>query len=42
MAHADVGTIPLHYQQVVWASRPNVDLAQRADNIFVWAWATVK
>jgi peptide/nickel transport system substrate-binding protein len=33
--HADdVGHIPLHQQQVVWAARTNVDLVQLADNSF--------
>lgn len=33
--HADdVGHIPLHQQQVVWAARANVDLVQLADNFF--------
>ena len=30
----DVGYIPLHQQQVVWASRTNVTLQQQADNGF--------
>jgi peptide/nickel transport system substrate-binding protein len=42
MAHADVGSIPLHYQQVIWTSAKNVDLGQRADNIFCWYWVNVK
>ncbi len=42
LAHSDVGTIPLHYQQVIWAAGPKVDLAQRADNIFCWYWVNVK
>jgi peptide/nickel transport system substrate-binding protein len=41
-ALADVATIPLHYQQVLWASSPNIDLVQRADNVFNWYWVTKK
>jgi peptide/nickel transport system substrate-binding protein len=40
MANEDIATIPLHYQQVIWASRANIDLAQRADNTFNWYWVT--
>ncbi len=35
-AHRDVGIIPLHYQQVIWASSASLELAQRADNTFDW------
>jgi peptide/nickel transport system substrate-binding protein len=38
----DVGHIPLHYQQVVWASKVGINLVQRADNNFSWYWVTVK
>jgi peptide/nickel transport system substrate-binding protein len=31
----DVGHIPLHQQAIVWAMRKNVDVVQRADNIFM-------
>ena len=41
-ALADVATIPLHYQQVVWASRAGVDLVQRADNVFAWYWVHIR
>lgn len=30
----EVGHIPLHQQQVVWAARSNIDLVQQADNWF--------
>jgi len=42
LAHSDVGTIPLHYQQVIWTAGPKVDLTQRADNIFPWYWVNMK
>jgi len=41
LAHKDVGSIPLHHQQVIWAARDNVDVAQRSDNVFALRWATV-
>jgi peptide/nickel transport system substrate-binding protein len=31
----EVGHIPLHQQAIVWAMRKNVDVVQRADNIFM-------
>ncbi len=42
ISNNDVATIPLHYQQVVWGSKANVDLAQRADNQFSWYWVSMK
>jgi peptide/nickel transport system substrate-binding protein len=42
MSVADVGHIPLHYQQVLWASKAGINLVQRADNNFGWIWVTVK
>ncbi len=33
IVQADVPTIPLHQQVIVWAAKQNVDLAQPADNI---------
>jgi peptide/nickel transport system substrate-binding protein len=42
LAHSDVGTIPLHYQQVIWVAGPKVELTQRADNWFVWSWVNLK
>ena len=38
----DFAYIPLHQQALVWAARSNVDLAQRADNIFDWRYVTIK
>ncbi len=34
LLHEDVGMIPLHQQQVVWAARSNVEVVQTADNYF--------
>jgi peptide/nickel transport system substrate-binding protein len=42
LAHTDVASIPLHYQQVIWTSAANVALSQRADNVFCWYWVNVK
>jgi peptide/nickel transport system substrate-binding protein len=42
LAHTDVGTIPLHYQQVIWVAGSNVSLVQRADNIFGWCWVNMQ
>jgi peptide/nickel transport system substrate-binding protein len=38
----DFAYVPLHQQTVVWASRANVDLVQRADNIFPLMYVNVK
>jgi peptide/nickel transport system substrate-binding protein len=37
----DFAYIPLHQQQVVWATRDNVNLVQQADNYFQLRWVTV-
>jgi peptide/nickel transport system substrate-binding protein len=37
----DVSYIPLHQQSLAWGMRKNIDLKQRADNIFNWKWVTV-
>jgi peptide/nickel transport system substrate-binding protein len=42
LAHSDVGSIPLHYQQVIWASSAKVDLTQLASNYFEFFWVKVK
>jgi peptide/nickel transport system substrate-binding protein len=34
--------IPLHRQDVVWAARQNIDLVQRADDIFSLRFVRVK
>jgi peptide/nickel transport system substrate-binding protein len=42
LAHKEVGSIPLHFQVVIWASAPNVTLSQRADNYFQWYFVNRK
>ena len=42
IVQADVATIPLHQQVIVWAARNNIDLTQPADNAFYLRWVTVK
>src|SRR6185437_1413480 len=39
---ADIPTIPLHQQAVVWATRDNVTLTQLADNFFPFRYVTMK
>lgn len=36
ISHEDVGHIPLHQQGLAWGVSEDVDLAQRADNIFMF------
>jgi peptide/nickel transport system substrate-binding protein len=38
----DVATLPLHQQALAWGVRKNVEVAQRADNIFEWRHIVVK
>jgi peptide/nickel transport system substrate-binding protein len=38
---ADVPYVPLHIQPLVWATRSNIDLAQRNDNFFILNWVTI-
>ena len=38
----EVGHIPLHQQQVVWAARSNIDLVQLADNWFPLRYVRVR
>jgi peptide/nickel transport system substrate-binding protein len=38
----DVATIPLHQQELIWAARDNVELAQPADNQFPLRYVRVK
>jgi peptide/nickel transport system substrate-binding protein len=40
--HEEVGHIPLHQQQVIWAARSNVDLVQLADNWFPLRFVRVR
>jgi peptide/nickel transport system substrate-binding protein len=37
----EVAYVPLHVQPLVWASKSNVSLTQRADNFFILRWVTV-
>jgi peptide/nickel transport system substrate-binding protein len=37
----DVSYIPLHQQSLAWGMRKNVELKQRADNIFNWKWVRI-
>ncbi len=37
----DFGHIPLHQQALAWATRRNVTIVQRADNIILYRYATV-
>jgi peptide/nickel transport system substrate-binding protein len=38
---ADVPTVPLHQQVIVWAAKQNIDLAQPADNYFPYRFVRV-
>jgi peptide/nickel transport system substrate-binding protein len=37
----DVVYVPLHIQPLLWGSRSNIDLTQRADNFLMLRWITV-
>ncbi|WP_369757471.1 MULTISPECIES: ABC transporter substrate-binding protein [Falsihalocynthiibacter] len=37
----EVAYIPLYTQPLIWASKDNIDLTQRADNFFILRWVTV-
>jgi peptide/nickel transport system substrate-binding protein len=37
----EVAYIPLYTQPLIWASKDNIDLTQRADNFFMLRWVTV-
>ena len=37
----EVAYVPLHVQPLVWATRDNISLTQRADNFFILRWVTV-
>ena len=37
----DVIYVPLHVQPLVWGSKANIELTQRADNFFLLRWITV-
>jgi peptide/nickel transport system substrate-binding protein len=36
LLHDDVGYLPLHQQAIAWGIKDDLELAQRADNIFAW------
>ncbi len=42
MTIEDIAYIPLHQQAVAWGVRDNVELKQRADNVFDWRHVMVK
>ena len=33
--------VPLYTQPLIWASKDNIDLTQRADNFFILRWGKV-
>ena len=37
----DVAYVPLYTQPLIWASKDNIDLTQRADNVFILRWVKV-
>ncbi len=37
----DVAYIPLYTQPLMWATKKNIDVTQRADNFFILKWVTV-
>ena len=37
----EVAYIPLYTQPLIWAAKDNVDLTQRAENVFMLRWVTV-
>ena len=37
----DSAYVPLHVQPLVWATKDNVELSQRADNFFLLRWVTI-
>jgi peptide/nickel transport system substrate-binding protein len=41
IAYADVAHLPLHQQALAWAVRDGIELAQRADNQFLWRFVRV-
>ena len=38
---ADAVYVPLHIQPLVWATKANIDLAQRTDNFFILRWVKI-
>ena len=41
IVQADVGTIPLHQQTIVWAAKKNIEITQPADNRISMRWVKV-
>lgn len=37
----DVAYVPMYVQPLVWATKDNIELTQRADNFFILRWVTV-
>ncbi len=37
----EAGYVPLYVQALLWGTRENIDLVQRADNFFILRWVTV-
>ena len=38
----EVAYVPLHVQPLVWGSKANIKLTQRADNFFILRWVTIE
>ncbi|MFT2097837.1 ABC transporter substrate-binding protein [Marinomonas sp. 2405UD66-6] len=38
----EVAYIPLYTQPLIWATKENIDITQRADNFFMLRWVTIK
>ena len=41
ITQAEAAYIPLYTQPLIWATKDNIDLTQRADNFFMLRWVTV-
>ena len=41
ITQAEVAYIPLYTQPLIWASKDNINLTQRADNFFMLRWVSV-
>jgi len=42
LLHDDVGYIPLHQQALAWGTKDGVEVAQRADNQFLWRYIRIE
>ena len=40
--HNEVYFVPIHQQALSWGKRADIDLVQRADNVFEWKYVTIK